>query len=62
MCVWNKLPEKVIQTETIKTFKRHLDGYLDRKDLEGFGGNQAQASGNLISMDELGQRACFHAM
>ncbi|MBB6707133.1 reverse transcriptase family protein [Proteus mirabilis] len=35
--VWNELPEEVVEAGTIATFKRHLDGYMNRKGLEGYG-------------------------
>eukprot|EP00061_Rhincodon_typus_P004079 g21690.t1 len=35
--VWNELPEEVVEAITIATFKRHLDGYMNRKGLEGYG-------------------------
>eukprot|EP00061_Rhincodon_typus_P014629 g41771.t1 len=37
--VWNELPEKVEEAGTITTFKRHLDGYMSTKGLEGYGPN-----------------------
>ena len=35
----NELPEVVVEAGTITTFKRHLDRYMDRKGLEGYGPN-----------------------
>eukprot|EP00061_Rhincodon_typus_P000310 g11264.t1 len=33
--VWNELPEEIVEAGTITTFKRHVDGYMKRKNLEG---------------------------
>eukprot|EP00061_Rhincodon_typus_P008706 g31562.t1 len=35
MC--NELPEEVVDAGTITMFKRHLDGYMNRKGSEGYG-------------------------
>lgn len=32
--LWNLLPEDVVESETIITFKRHLDAYLNRQGTE----------------------------
>lgn len=37
MDIWYKLSEDI--EAGIITFKRHLDGYMDREDLEGYGPN-----------------------
>lgn len=37
--MWNELLEEVVEAGTLTTFKRHLDRYLDRKGLEGYGPN-----------------------
>lgn len=50
------LPEEVIEVSTITTFERHLDGYGDRKGLEGYG--QVQASGTRL-VRQLGQVGLF---
>lgn len=47
---------------TIRTFKRHSDKYMDRKGFGGIWARQMQMAlaqlSNLVSMDELGRRAC----
>eukprot|EP00061_Rhincodon_typus_P009951 g33847.t1 len=37
--IWNELPEEVVEAGTITTFNRHLDEYMNRKGLEGYGPN-----------------------
>ena len=34
-----ELPEEVVEAGTITIFKRHLDRYMDREGVEGFGPN-----------------------
>ena len=34
---WNVLPENVVEGGTLATFKRHLDGYMNREGIEGYG-------------------------
>lgn len=34
--IWDKLPEEVVKVGLITVLKRHLDGYMDKKGLEGF--------------------------
>jgi len=36
---WNEFPEEMVEAGTMTTFKRHLDRYMDRKDLGGYGPN-----------------------
>ena len=36
--VWNKLPE-VVEAGTILSFKKHLDSYMDKMGIEGYGPN-----------------------
>ena len=47
--MWDELLEEVVEAGTLTTFKRHLDRYMDRKGLEGYGPNQA----NGVSLDGL---------
>ena len=35
--VWNELPEEVVEAGTFAPFKKHLDRYMDRTGLEGYG-------------------------
>lgn len=37
MHTWNEPPKEVVEAGTIVPFKRHLDRYVCRKDLEGYG-------------------------
>ena len=37
--VWNKLPEVVVEADTILSFKKHLDSYMDKMGIEGYGPN-----------------------
>lgn len=30
VCIWNDLLEEAIKADTMMTFKRHLDGYMDK--------------------------------
>eukprot|EP00061_Rhincodon_typus_P014424 g41430.t1 len=46
MRAWNKLPEEVVDVSTMTTLKRHLDGYMNRKGLEGYG--QMLANGRVF--------------
>jgi len=32
---WNVLPEEAVEAGTLVTFKRHLDGYMNREGIEG---------------------------
>ena len=34
---WNTLPEEVVEAGILATFKRHLDGYMNREGIEGYG-------------------------
>lgn len=33
--MWNELTDEMREASTTKTFKRHLDRHMDRKDLKG---------------------------
>ena len=33
----NALPEEVVEADSITTFKRHLDRYMNRQEIEGYG-------------------------
>lgn len=33
---WNDLLEEVVETDTIRTFKMHLNRYFNRKSVEGY--------------------------
>ena len=35
--VWNKLPEGVVEAGTILSFKKHLDCYMGKMGIEGYG-------------------------
>ena len=37
LCVRNELLEEVVEAGTFATFKKHLDRYIDRIDLGGYG-------------------------
>ena len=37
--VWNKLPEVVVEAGTILSFKKHLDSYMSKMGIEGYGPN-----------------------
>ena len=37
--VWNKLPEVVVEAGTILSFKKHLDSYMGKMGIEGYGSN-----------------------
>jgi len=34
---WNPLPGEVVEADTIMTFKRHLDKYMNRMGIEEYG-------------------------
>eukprot|EP00061_Rhincodon_typus_P012961 g39034.t1 len=34
---WNELPEKVVEADTIATFKKYLEKCMNRKGIEGYG-------------------------
>ena len=34
---WNALPEELVEADTIAMFKRHLDRYVNRQGIEGYG-------------------------
>ena len=42
MSVWNELPEVVVEAGTILSFKKHLDSYMGKMGIEGYG----QSAGN----------------
>ena len=37
--VWNKLPEAVVEAGTILSFKKHLDSYMGKMGIAGYGPN-----------------------
>ena len=37
MSVWSELPETVVEAGTILSFKKHLDSYMGKMDIEGYG-------------------------
>ena len=37
MGAWNSLPGEVVEADTIVTFKGHLDKYMNRMGIEGYG-------------------------
>ena len=37
--VWNELPEAVVKVGTILSFKKHLDSYIGKMGIEGYGPN-----------------------
>ena len=37
--VWNELPEIIVEVGTILSFKKHLDSYMGKMDIEGYGPN-----------------------
>ena len=34
---WNTLPEEVVEADSVTTFKKHLDRYVNRQKIEGHG-------------------------
>ena len=34
---WNSLPGEVVEADTVVTFKGHLDKYMNRMGIEGYG-------------------------
>ena len=36
---WNKLPEVVVEAGTILSFKKHLDSFMGKMSIEGYGPN-----------------------
>ena len=38
VCVWNELPE-IVEVVTILSFKKHLDSYMGKIGVEGYGAN-----------------------
>lgn len=51
----------VVEAGAITALKKHLDRYMDRKSLEGYGVNASKWDehgwGTPVSIDELGKRA-----
>jgi len=35
--VWNVLPEAIVEEGTILSFKKHLDSYMGKMGIEGYG-------------------------
>lgn len=35
--IWNEVPEEIGEAGAVTAFNRHLDKYIDRKGLEGYG-------------------------
>jgi len=35
--IWNELPEAVVEAGTIFFFKKHLDSYMGKVSIEGYG-------------------------
>eukprot|EP00061_Rhincodon_typus_P015152 g42672.t1 len=58
--MWKELPEDIVEAGTIPEFKRHLDGYMNREGLEGYGAQAGKWDeinlGYLVSMDQLDRR------
>jgi len=40
--VWNDLPDKVVNAESLLTFKKNLDGFVDERGVEGYGPSAGQ--------------------
>ena len=40
--VWNELPEAVVEVGTILSFKKHLDSYMGKMGIEGYGPSAGQ--------------------
>lgn len=36
MDIWNELPNKVVGADIVTTFRKYLDGLIDRKAVEGY--------------------------
>ena len=43
MGAWNALPEEVEEAGILATFKRHLDGSMNREGREGYGPNKGRS-------------------
>ena len=61
MGAWNALPEEVIEAGTLATIKRHLDGYMNREGIEGYGPRKGRSS-FLIGMGLESRRVCSCAV
>ena len=38
----NALPEEMVKAGTLTTFKRHLDGYMNREEIEEYGPSEGR--------------------
>lgn len=43
--IWNEFPKEAVEVDTIVTFNRDLDRYMDRKGLGGYGSNSGKWPG-----------------
>eukprot|EP00061_Rhincodon_typus_P018985 g48396.t1 len=48
---WNVLPEEVEEADTIATLKNHLDKYVNRKGIEGYGSLEEAKEPNGLNID-----------
>lgn len=55
--MWNELPVEATEADPNTIFRRHLDRYYDRMDLEGYGLMWANRTNPEIQLSQYGQGA-----